>query len=43
MDMYIKNDVTKSIANVIQHVNFQVHRAYLAGVIWKNREITTIM
>ena len=33
--------MSKSIAHVIKHSNFQVCRAYSAEVIWKNRQLTT--
>ena len=39
MDIYIKSVVSIRIAHVLQHANFQLYRAYLAGVFWKNWQI----
>ena len=33
MDRYLKNGVSKSIAHVIKHVNFQLHSVHPDGVI----------
>ena len=35
-ERYLKNSLSKSIAHVIKHANFQLYRAYNAGVIWKS-------
>lgn len=40
-DRYLKNDVPKIIAHLIQHVDFQIYRAKFAGVIWRNRQMMT--
>ena len=36
---YLKNGVSKSIADVVKYANFLLYRVYPAGVIWKNRQI----
>ena len=36
---YLKNGASKSIVHVIKHVNFQLHRAYFDGGIWKKQTI----
>ena len=34
--MVFQNGVSKTIVHVINHANYQLHRAYSYGVIWKN-------
>ena len=33
--------MSKSIAHIIKHANFQLCGTYPAGVVWKNRQLTT--
>ena len=40
-ERHLKNGVSKIIVNMIEHTNFQLYRAYSAGVIWKTRLLTT--
>ena len=36
-DRYLINSMSKSIVDVIKHINFQLYRWYLTSVIWKSK------
>ena len=38
---YMKNDVSRNIADVIKYANFQLYKVYPPGVVWEYRLLMT--